>query len=165
MIRLPLTIDELSAIAFGRSRRSSTISLTNACRAGVSNELMTPWITCSQMICATVMRSVNVSDGQDRRLHERGDLCQEQDPASIHPIDEDAGKRGDDERRNLPAEAGDAQQQLRTGEPVDEPARGDARDPGADKGNALAAKEETEVTVLQGARQAQPRVRRHRPSL
>jgi hypothetical protein len=38
-----------------------TISLTNAWRAGVSNELITPWMTCSQMICPTVIRSVNVS--------------------------------------------------------------------------------------------------------
>ena len=42
IIRVPLTIDEFSAMAFGRSRRSSTISLTNAWRAGVSNELMMP---------------------------------------------------------------------------------------------------------------------------
>jgi hypothetical protein len=36
MFRLPLTIDELSAMALARSRRSSTISLTKGCRAGVS---------------------------------------------------------------------------------------------------------------------------------
>ena len=42
IMRLPLTSDELSAIAFGRSRRSSTISITKDCRAGVSNALMTP---------------------------------------------------------------------------------------------------------------------------
>jgi hypothetical protein len=61
MIRVPLTIEEFRAMAFGRSRRSSTISLTNACRAGVSNELMIPCTTCSQMICLTVMMSVNVN--------------------------------------------------------------------------------------------------------
>ena len=42
MIRLPFTIDEFSAMAFGRSARSSTISTTNACRAGVSKALMMP---------------------------------------------------------------------------------------------------------------------------
>src|ERR1043165_4448972 len=77
MMRVPLTIDELRAIAFGRSRRSSTISLTNACRAGVSNELMTPCTTCSQMICFTVMTFMNVSapssaDEHTSELQSRG---------------------------------------------------------------------------------------------
>jgi len=60
MMRVPLTIDEFSAIAFGRSRLSSTISLTNAWRAGVSKELMIPCTTWSQMICRTVMTFMNV---------------------------------------------------------------------------------------------------------
>ena len=41
-IRLPLTMDEFSAMAFGKSARSSTICTTNAWRAGVSNALITP---------------------------------------------------------------------------------------------------------------------------
>jgi len=42
-MRLAFTIDELRAIALGRSARSSTISTTKACRAGVSKALTTPW--------------------------------------------------------------------------------------------------------------------------
>jgi hypothetical protein len=42
MMRLPFTIEEFRAIAFGTSRRSSTISTTSACRAGVSNALIAP---------------------------------------------------------------------------------------------------------------------------
>ena len=45
MMRLAFTIDELSAIAFGRSSRSSIICTTNAWRAGVSNALITPCTT------------------------------------------------------------------------------------------------------------------------
>jgi hypothetical protein len=60
MMRLPLTIEELSAMAFGRSRRSPIISLTNACRAGVSNALMTPCRIWSATICTTVMCPASV---------------------------------------------------------------------------------------------------------
>ena len=54
-IRLRFTIMELSAIALGRSAGSSSISTTNAWRAGVSNALMTPWNSCSRMIWVMVM--------------------------------------------------------------------------------------------------------------
>ena len=50
MMRLPFTIDEFSAMAFGRSARSSTISTTNAWRAGVSKALMTPCTICRTRI-------------------------------------------------------------------------------------------------------------------
>ncbi len=41
--RAVCTIEELSAIALPRSFRSSTISITNAWRAGMSRALMKPW--------------------------------------------------------------------------------------------------------------------------
>ena len=56
--RAPLTIDELSAMALGRSSRSSTISTTNACRAGMSKALMSP--------CKTLERE-HVPDGDRAR--------------------------------------------------------------------------------------------------
>ncbi len=61
MMREALIIDEFSAMAFGRSSRSSTISTTNACRAGVSNELITPCTSCSAITSATVMTFINAS--------------------------------------------------------------------------------------------------------
>ena len=160
MMRVPLTIEEFSAMAFGRSRRSSTISLTNACRAGVSKELMMPCTTCSQMICLTVMIPVNVRTASSADCSSDAACVHEQDPAPVVPIHEHAGKRRDDERRDLSGESGDAEQQLRSGQPVDQPARRHARDPRADEGNALTAEEEAEVAMLQGARQA-PRGRGH----
>jgi hypothetical protein len=51
--RAPLTIDELSAIAFGRSSRSSIISTRNACLAGMSKALTTPRKRESATICQT----------------------------------------------------------------------------------------------------------------
>jgi len=40
--RATFTIDELIAIAFDRSLRSSTICTMNACRPGMSNALISP---------------------------------------------------------------------------------------------------------------------------
>ncbi len=56
-----LTIDELRAMAFGKSRRSSTISTTNDWRAGMSIALMTPWRACSASTIGTVMVCVSVN--------------------------------------------------------------------------------------------------------
>ncbi len=50
-----LTIDELSAIAFGRSSRLSTISIRNAWRAGMSTALMSPWKMLSRTMWVTVI--------------------------------------------------------------------------------------------------------------
>ena len=61
MIRLAFTIDELSAMAFGRSARSSTISTTNDWRAGVSKALMIPCTTCRRSTCVTVITPPSVS--------------------------------------------------------------------------------------------------------
>ncbi len=59
MMRLPFTIDELSAMAFGKCCRSSTIWTTNDCRAGVSKALITPCATWRIRMCVTVMIPVN----------------------------------------------------------------------------------------------------------
>ncbi len=61
--RLALTIEELSAIALGRSARSSIMVTTNACRAGVSKALMTPWKTWSAEDLAD---GDDAGEGEDR---------------------------------------------------------------------------------------------------
>jgi hypothetical protein len=53
-MRLPFTIDELSAMAFERSARSSSSVITNAWRAGVSKAPMTPCASWSTSTCHTV---------------------------------------------------------------------------------------------------------------
>ena len=53
--------------------------------------------------------------------------------------------------RNLPGEADRAQQQRRSGEPVDQPDGRDARHPRADERDALPAEEEPEVAMAQRA--------------
>jgi hypothetical protein len=59
--RAALTMDELSAIALGRSARSSTIWTTIDCRAGMSNALMSPWKMLSTSTCQTWMTPVSAS--------------------------------------------------------------------------------------------------------
>jgi len=49
--------------------------------------------------------------------------------------------------------ADNPEEQQGAGEPVDEPARGDAGDPRADVRDALPAKEEPKIPVLEGARE------------
>ncbi len=66
-IRLAFTIEELSAMALGRSARSSIMVTTNAWRAGVSNALITPWHTWRPSTMGTVMmpasaRTASASD-------------------------------------------------------------------------------------------------------
>ena len=60
MMRAPLNIIELTAMAFGKSSRP-TISTTNACRAGPSKALITPVTAASSTICHTCTIPVKVS--------------------------------------------------------------------------------------------------------
>ena len=138
-------------MAFGRSARSSTISTTNACRAGVSNALMIPWTICSPRTCHTVITPANVSAPSrklcsiDRICVTTRMRCRCQRSTSTPAIGASS------KRRDLPAEADDAEQQLRAGQAVDQPARRDARDPRPDQRHALPAEEEPVVAVPQGA--------------
>ena len=61
-------------MALGRSARSSTISTTNACRAGVSNALMIPCATWSSRISRTVMMPAKRQNGERDRLQHRQHL-------------------------------------------------------------------------------------------
>ena len=153
MIRLPFTIVELSAMALGRCARSSTISTTNDWRAGVSNALMIPWTTCSTRMYATVIDAGERQHGERERLQHREHLRDDQDAMPVPAVDEHAGERREHERRDLAAEADDAEQQRRAGEPIDQPARGNARDPGADQRDALSAEEEAVVSGAERAEQ------------
>jgi hypothetical protein len=73
--------------------------------------------------------------------------------AAVEPVNPDAGKGREEKCGNLPGKADRAQQQRRAGEAIDQPTGGDARHPGADERDALAAEEEAEVAMAQGAPQ------------
>ena len=143
-------MDEFSAIAFARSARSSTSSTTNAWRAGVSNALMRPWTTWSSRIDRTVTRAGQRQAGERQRLQHRQDLRHEEDPVAIPAIDEHAGERRDEQRRNLTAESNDAEEQFGAGQAIDQPARRDAGDPRADERDALATEEEAVIGMSKG---------------
>ena len=76
---------------------------------------------------------------QQKRLHGSQSLGPEQHISAVEPVDPHPGEGGHDESRDLPYETDHTQQKRRTGEPVDEPAGGYPRHPGADEGDTLSA--------------------------
>ncbi len=75
----------------------------------------------------------------------------------IEPIHPDAGERRDEEHGNLADEPHESEHHRRlfrhrfSAEPIDEPARGDDRQPGADERKNLPGKEKTIVAVPQSS--------------
>ena len=67
IVRAPLNIIEFSAIAFGRSS-IPTISTTNACRPGMSNELTIPLKAARITTCATRTVPVKVNAASTNAL-------------------------------------------------------------------------------------------------
>ena len=90
-------------------------------------------------------------DREHERLHGGEDLRDDQDAMPVPPVDVHARERREDEQRNLSRETGDAEEQLRLRQPVDQPTRRDARQPRADQRHALAREEEPVIAVVQCA--------------
>ena len=100
--------------------------------------------------------------GERERLQRRQRLRPHENACADPAIDEHAGERRENERRDLSPEADDAEQQRRSGQSIDEPARRDARDPRSDERDALAAEEESKVAMGERAGDARARgVGRH----
>jgi hypothetical protein len=93
---------------------------------------------------------------QKRRLDHREDLRRDERSMAVHPIDPHARERREEERRNLPREADDAEHERRTGEAVHEPARRDAGQPRADERDALAREKEPVVAMSERATEPRP---------
>jgi hypothetical protein len=68
--------------------------------------------------------------------------------STARAIDENTGKWCEDQRGNLPEESNDAEQKHGAGQPIHQPAGGDAGDPRADERDSLPAEEEAIVAVL-----------------
>ena len=95
-------------------------------------------------------------EGGERERLQRGERLRPHEHRALVPaVDPDAGEGREQEGRNLAREADDAEQPRGAGEAIDEPTGGDARHPGADERDALAAEEEAEV----GRAERPPRVR------
>ena len=79
-------------MAFGRSSRSSTISTTNACRAGVSNALIDPL---HELQHDDLGHGDHVRQRQHRqreRLQHRQHLRDDENAMAVPPVDEHAGE-------------------------------------------------------------------------
>ncbi len=134
-------------MAFPRSARFSTISTTKDCRAGMSKALISPCATLSHIISSMVMMPRKRQYSQSERLQHRKYLGDHQDPVAIPAVDPHSSERRQRERWNLSGKAHDAQQERGTGQPVDQPAGGDARHPGADQRDGLSAEEQPVVAI------------------
>ena len=147
--RLPLTIEELSAIAFGRSAaildHLHDERLTRRRVERVDRPLQ--HLQHDQLRNGDDIGSV--SAGKRRRLQQRQDLRDEQDSPPVVPVDDHAGQWREQQRWYLSAETDDAEQQLRAGQSVDQPARRHTCDPCPDQRNALAAEEKPVVAVAE----------------
>jgi hypothetical protein len=69
----------------------------------------------------------------------------------IVAVDDDARKRGEQQGRDLTAETDNTEQKRGAGEPVNQPARGDPRDPGPDERYTLASEEESVIAMSERA--------------
>jgi len=68
---------------------------------------------------------------------------------AIPPVDESSGYGCKDAGRDLACEAGDAQQEHRIRQAINQPDHGDLLHPGADQGDALADEEQAVVSVTE----------------
>src|SRR6267143_1149725 len=85
-----------------------------------------------------------------KRLHGGDPVGRHQDAAPVEPVDEHAGQRGEDEKRDLQGECRKAEQERRARQVVHQPAGGDHLQPAADLRDPLADEEQAEVAVAQG---------------
>src|SRR5581483_8085808 len=86
------------------------------------------------------------------RLQHRDGLRHDEQAMAVEAIDDDAGERSEEERRELAGEADDAEEERRSRQPIDQPARRGRRDPGADERNNLSAEEKLVVAIAQRAK-------------
>ena len=89
--------------------------------------------------------------GKGERLEHRQCLGDDDEISTGVSIRRQSAEGSEGKDRDLAAEPGCAEQQLRVCQTVDEPALGDGLHPGADQGDDLAADEEAEIAVAEGA--------------
>ena len=147
--RAALNIDEFSAIALPRSSLFSIIVIRNAWRPGMSNAFTSPWTTLSPMIERDRDPPRQGQRGQREGLQHRHGLRRDEQPVAVPPIDVDAGERADEERGELPREADDAEEEGRSGQAIDEPARRRRGDPRAGQRDDLSAEEQPVVPIAE----------------
>ena len=149
--RAALNTDELMAMALARSSCRSTIWMTKLCRAVASKALTSPSRAPSRMTCQTLTTPASVRAMSTKAWTIASAWvaitvrCRFQRSVSTPATRQNQG-RGD-----LRGEVGQAEQERRVAQPVDEPDRGDLLHPGADDRDALAEDEEPEVAMRQRA--------------
>ena len=150
-MRAAFTAEELRAIAFGMSSRP-TISTTNDWRVGMSKALTVPSRAATDQDLRIVTWPESVSAASTAGEQGRRALRPDQQPAAIEVVGQRAADRGQEEDRRLADEAGQAEQERRVGQPIDEPRLRHGLQPRPDERDRLAAEVEAEVAVLERAK-------------
>ncbi len=105
-IRAPLKIIEFIAIALGKSSRP-TISTTNACRPGMSNELTNPLSAARTITYSTFTTPAHVSAAEHERADHQQRLRDDDQAPAIDVIDHHAGEQRDHHDRHEAGERDD----------------------------------------------------------
>ena len=155
IILAPLKIIEFSEIALGRSSRP-TISTTNACRPGMSNELTKPLSAASAITYSTFddagPRESREHEGADHQERLRADY----QATTIDVIDHHAGEQRDQHDWHEARKRHDPEHQRRVRELQHQPRLRDHLHPGADQRDQLSDEEEPEIAMPQRAEGGQP---------
>ena len=86
-------------------------------------------------------------DRHGEGLEHEGDLHENDDPSLVHAIGDHARVETEEQHTERAERGGEADVEGRVGQREDQPAFADVLHPGADEGDALTDKEETEVAV------------------
>ena len=154
-IRAALKIAELSATALPMSSRP-TISITKACRVGMSTALEQPSVNAISTICQTWIWWVRVRKASRKartiaivwvamRVRRFGQA-----------VGNDAAEQAEDQDRGELSGGDDAEHQRATGQGEDKPVLGDVLHPGPDERDELAGPEQSVVAMTQGAQAVEP---------
>ena len=148
--RAPLNMAELRAMALVRSSFRSTMSITKACRVGMSKALTKPRQNPRTKICQTAMWPVRVSTPSMAAWIMASRFVRRSSRRRSHRSTKTPARGGDEEHRSHGNEADEAEERRRAGEPVNEPAHGDLLHPRADEREALAREKQSVVPMPEG---------------
>ena len=152
-IRALLNIIELSAIALARSSYP-TISTTNDCRPGMSNDPMVPLNAARMITYSTRTVPVQVSVARVNALSISKDLGDDYQAAPIDAVDDHAGEQADHQNRGELREGDDAEHQRGIRQLQNQPRLRGALHPGAGERNELAEEVEAIVAMAKRAKRS-----------
>ena len=119
--RAPLNMVEFRAIALPKSARSSTMSITNAWRVGMSKAFTIPNASGQRHNVPNLDKAHNYQQGQHQGLDHCQSLGDQQRAMTVPAIGEHARQRSHDQRGDLAGKPNQPQQKGRVAQAKDQP--------------------------------------------